>query len=137
MGYEMHELPKEFWRDDVAYIDCKRFGAHTTPEGRLDVKRCLARFSWRTRHEGIAMDCTRPSCWKHRRGTGKAGSRLYFCLTFRGKVRLFFAIAPENGFDGWGAAAWYKIVWDHIVPLSAQPYRVARCELALSDPHQV
>ena len=50
------------------------------------------------------MDCTRPSCWKH---------RLHFCLTFRGQVRLFLAITPENGFDGWNAAAWYKIMCDH------------------------
>ena len=85
----------------MAYIDLKRFGAHTTPEGRLYVQRCLSRFCWRTRHEGIAMDCNRPSCWKHRRGTGTGGSRLYFCLTFRGKVRLFIPVTKENGFKGW------------------------------------
>ena len=147
-GFAYHQIEdlghgKEFWRDDVAYINLKRFGAHTTPEGRLYVQRCLSRFCWRTRHEGIAMDCNRPSCWKHRRGTGTGGSRLYFCLTFRGKVRLFIPVTKENGFKGWtmkdgegggksswNATSWKILIEDHILPLSGAEGWQGRCQQA-------
>ena len=52
---------KEFFQDELIYVDCKSFDVCTTHRKKLLARRGARRFVWRTRTEGLLPECTKPS----------------------------------------------------------------------------